>query len=84
MPISCRRLTDVLATSPTGSLFRIERYRFLKKQPNDCAEGEQAAQILIRCRLTNGDPVVWVRGSTYRLKCGAIITAIRVPLAVSD
>lgn len=84
MPLSCRRLSDVLATSPSGGLFRIERYRFLTKQPQDCIGNEQTAQIMTRCRLANGDSVTWVRGSTYRLKCGAIIKAIRVPQGVTD
>lgn len=84
MPLSCRRLSDVLAMSPTGSLFRIERYRFRERPPHDCIDQERAETILTRCRLANGDPVTWVRGSTYRLKCGAIIKAIRVPLAVMD
>lgn len=82
MPISCRRLSDVLATSPTGSLFRIERYRFVKQQPPVSDGSAQTGHTFIRCRLANGDPVVWVRGPIYRLKCGAIIKAIKVPLAV--
>lgn len=85
MTISTRRLSDVLASTESGRLYRIEV--FLKaEEPGaeprpdaarpDAARPDAARYIL---RTTEGERVLPLDRNRYRLKSGEVLTALAPP-----
>ncbi len=69
MTISIRRLTDVLATTESGRLYRIEVF----SQANPPAD---AATIRYILRTSEGEGVIALGDRRYRLKSGEVLTAL--------
>ncbi len=81
MTISIRRLSDVLASTESGRLYRIEV--FLRAgEPGgtaarpDAARPDAARYIL---RTTEGERVLPLDRNRYRLKSGEVLTALTPP-----
>lgn len=72
MTISIRRLTDVLATTESGRLYRIEVFS-QAKQANPPAD---AATIRYILRTSEGEGVIALGDRRYRLKSGEVLTAL--------
>lgn len=72
MPISCRRLEDVIAVSATGARYRIERH--LVQQPD--ANPDAEPHTVLTCRLSTGGEVVEESAGVYRLESGEVIRAV--------
>ena len=73
---TARRLTDVLATAPDGTLYRIER--FVSDPDAYSAMGTSRFDPgRIVCRTSSGEKVAWLGGQTYQLlKSGTSLTAV--------
>jgi len=84
MTISIRRLSDVLASTESGRLYRIEVF-LRAEEPGrvgpghvrpDAARPDAARYIL---RTTEGERVVPLDRNRYRLKSGEVLTALAPP-----
>ena len=73
---TARRLTDVLATAPGGTLYRIER--FVSDPDAYSAMGTSLRpRTHCVCRTSSGEKVAWLGGQTYQLlKSGTSLTAV--------
>ncbi|MBO1013447.1 6-phosphofructokinase [Achromobacter sp. SD115] len=85
MTISTRRLSDVLASTESGRLYRIEVFLRTEEpghvaRPDvarpDAARPDAARYIL---RTTEGELVVPLDRNRYRLKSGEVLTALAPP-----
>lgn len=80
MTISTRRLSDVLASTESGRLYRIEVFLRTEEPghaaPPDAARPDAARYIL---RTTEGELVVPLDRNRYRLKSGEVLTALAPP-----
>lgn len=87
MTISIRRLSDVLASTESGRLYRIEVFLRAGEpggtaaRPDtarpDAARPDAARYIL---RTTEGERVLPLDRNRYRLKSGEVLTALTPPL----
>lgn len=75
MTISTRRLSDVLASTESGRLYRIEVF-LRTEEPGHAARPDAARYIL---RTTEGELVVPLDRNRYRLKSGEVLTALAPP-----
>lgn len=76
MTISIRRLSDVLASTESGRLYRIEV--FLRAgEPGGTAARPDAARYILR--TTEGERVLPLDRNRYRLKSGEVLTALTPP-----
>lgn len=73
MAISTRRMSDVLASTDSGRLYRIEV--FLRADEAGASPMPLAASRYI-LRTSEGDPVVALDDRRYRLKSGEVLTAL--------
>ncbi|WP_088139379.1 6-phosphofructokinase [Achromobacter xylosoxidans] len=82
MSISTRRLSDVLASTESGRLYRIEVFvrREEPARPDaarpDAARPDAARYIL---RTTEGERVLPLDRNRYRLQSGEVLTALAPP-----
>ncbi|MGB3432440.1 6-phosphofructokinase [Achromobacter sp.] len=89
MTISIRRLSDVLASTESGRLYRIEVFLRAEEPGHvgpghvspdaarpDAARPDAARYIL---RTTEGERVVPLDRNRYRLKSGEVLTALAPP-----
>lgn len=86
MTISTRRLSDVLASTESGRLYRIEVFLrteepgAVEARPDtarpDAARPDAARYIL---RTTEGERVMPLDQNRYRLKSGEVLTALAPP-----
>ena len=80
MTISTRRLSDVLASTESGRLYRIEVFLRTEEPGHvarpDVARPDAARYIL---RTTEGELVVPLDRNRYRLKSGEVLTALAPP-----
>ncbi|MCW0210884.1 6-phosphofructokinase [Achromobacter veterisilvae] len=76
MTISIRRLSDVLASTESGRLYRIEV--FLRADgPDAAALPPDAARYILR--TSDGECVLRLDRNRYRLKSGEVLTALAPP-----
>ncbi|MCY1547096.1 hypothetical protein D9M68_831300 [compost metagenome] len=76
MTISTRRLSDVLASTESGRLYRIEV--FLRADgPDAAARRPDAARYIFR--TSDGECVLPLDHNRYRLKSGEVLTALASP-----
>lgn len=88
MTISTRRLSDVLASTESGRLYRIEVFLRAEEpgaaavQP-DAARPYAARPYAARYihRTTEGELVLPLDRNRYRLKSGEVLTALAPPLS---
>lgn len=74
---TARRLTDVLATSPDGTLYRIERFVSDPDAYSALGTSRFDPQTHCVCRTSAGDKVQWLGGQAYTLlKTGTALTAV--------
>lgn len=73
MTISVRRLSDVLATTESGRLYRIEVF-----SQTDLQAGTSAAVHYV-LRTSEGERVIALGERRYRLKSGEVLTALTPP-----
>ena len=73
MTISIRRLTDVLATTESGRLYRIEVFS-QADQANPPANAATTTRYILR--TSEGEGVVALGDKRYRLKSGEVLTAL--------
>jgi len=85
MTISTRRLSDVLASTESGRLYRIEV--FLRAEAPGQAKPDAARPDAARpnaaryiLRTTEGEPVLPLDRNRYRLNSGEVLTALSPPL----
>ncbi|UIP22758.1 hypothetical protein [Achromobacter deleyi] len=77
MPGTARRLTDVLATSPDGTLYRIERFVSDPDAYSALGTSRFDPKTHCVCRTSSGEKVAWLGGQTYQLlKSGTSLTAV--------
>lgn len=78
MAISIRRLSDVLASTESGRLYRIEVFQ----RADD--PGPSGPPLLTGTRYifrtSEGEGVIALGGKRYRLKSGEVLTALSPPL----
>lgn len=72
MTISIRRLTDVLATTESGRLYRIEVF----SQADQASPPASDATTRYILRTSEGEGVVALGDRRYRLKSGEVLTAL--------
>lgn len=72
MTISVRRLTDVLATTESGRLYRIEVF----SQADQASPPADAATTRYILRTSEGERVIALGDRRYRLKSGEVLTAL--------
>lgn len=72
MTISIRRLTDVLATTESGRLYRIEVF----SQADQASLPASAATTRYILRTSEGEGVIALGDRRYRLKSGEVLTAL--------
>ncbi|CAB3742995.1 hypothetical protein LMG3458_06034 [Achromobacter deleyi] len=77
MTISIRRLTDVLATTESGRLYRIEVF----SQADRTHPPASAATTRYILRTSEGERVIALGERRYRLKSGEVLTALTPPPA---
>lgn len=80
MTISTRRLSDVLACTESGRLYRIEVFLRAEEPGHakpDAARPDAARYIL---RTTEGERVLPLDRNRYRLNSGEVLTALPPPL----
>ncbi|RBL80630.1 6-phosphofructokinase [Streptomyces cavourensis] len=75
MTISIRRLTDVLATTESGRLYRIEVF----SQADQASPPASAATTRYILRTSEGERVIALGDRRYRLKSGEVLTALAPP-----
>ncbi|RSE90810.1 6-phosphofructokinase [Achromobacter aegrifaciens] len=80
MTISTRRLSDVLASTESGRLYRIEVF-LRAEMPGTAAARPDAARYIHR--TTEGELVLPLDRNRYRLKSGEVLTALAPPLSES-
>ncbi|WLW60105.1 6-phosphofructokinase [Achromobacter aegrifaciens] len=88
MTISTRRLSDVLASTESGRLYRIEVF-LRAEEPGaaalqaDAARPDAARPDAARYihRTTEGELVLPLDRNRYRLKSGEVLTALAPPLS---
>ncbi|MBC9905418.1 6-phosphofructokinase [Achromobacter xylosoxidans] len=88
MTISTRRLSDVLASTESGRLYRIEVF-LRAEEPGaaalqaDAARPDAARPNAARYihRTTEGELVLPLDRNRYRLKSGEVLTALAPPLS---
>ncbi len=73
MAISTRRMSDVLASTDSGRLYRIEV--FLRADEAGAHPVPLAGSRYI-LRTSEGDPVVALDDKRFRLKSGEVLTAL--------
>jgi hypothetical protein len=74
---TARRLTDVLATAPDGTLYRIERFVSDPDAYSALGTPRFDPKTHCICRTSTGEKVSWLGGQTYRLvKSGTSLTAV--------
>lgn len=73
MAISTRRLSDVLASTDSGRLYRIEV--FLRAEDAGAAPLPQTGRRYI-FRTSEGDAVIALDDKRYRLGSGEVLTAL--------
>ncbi|OAE62053.1 6-phosphofructokinase [Achromobacter xylosoxidans] len=73
MAISTRRMSDVLASTDSGRLYRIEV--FLRADEGDASPVPLAGSRYI-LRTSEGDTVVALDDKRFRLKSGEVLTAL--------
>jgi len=73
MAISIRRLSDVLASTESGRLYRIEV--FLQADDPGTVDPPPAAKRYI-LRTSEGERVIALGDKRYRLKSGEVLTAL--------
>ncbi|ADP15267.1 hypothetical protein AXYL_01934 [Achromobacter xylosoxidans A8] len=80
MTISTRRLSDVLASTESGRLYRIEVF-LRTEEPGHAARPDAARPDAARyiLRTTEGELVVPLDRNRYRLKSGEVLTALAPP-----
>ncbi len=79
MTISTRRLSDVLACTESGRLYRIEVFLRAEEPGHarpDAARPDAARYIL---RTTEGERVLPLDRNRYRLNSGEVLTALPPP-----
>jgi len=77
MTISIRRLTDVLATTESGRLYRIEIF----SQADRTHLPASAATTHYILRTSEGERVIALDERRYRLTSGEVLTALTSPAA---
>ncbi|MCZ8391151.1 6-phosphofructokinase [Achromobacter xylosoxidans] len=73
MTISVRRLTDVLATTASGRLYRIEVFTQPDRQDGP-ATGDMTFRYILR--TSEGERVIALDERRYRLHSGEVLTAL--------
>ncbi|CUI27220.1 Uncharacterised protein [Achromobacter xylosoxidans] len=73
MTISVRRLTDVLATTASGRLYRIEVFTQTERQDGP-APGDMTFRYILR--TSEGERVIALDERRYRLHSGEVLTAL--------
>lgn len=76
MTISVRRLTDVLATTASGRLYRIEVFTQPDRQGGP-ATGDMTFRYILR--TSEGERVIALDERRYRLHSGEVLTALDPP-----
>ncbi|MNT91607.1 hypothetical protein D3C72_2327380 [compost metagenome] len=76
MAISIRRLSDVLASTDSGRLYRIEV--FLQADEPEAGAAPRAGSRYI-LRTSEGDHVIALDDRRYRLRSGEVLTALPPP-----
>ena len=76
MAISIRRMSDVLASTDSGRLYRIEVFL----QADDLgASAPPCAESRYILRTSEGDHVIALGDKRYRLRSGEVLTALAPP-----
>ncbi|CAB3673689.1 6-phosphofructokinase [Achromobacter aegrifaciens] len=85
MTISTRRLSDVLASTESGRLYRIEVFLRAEMPGTAAARPDAARPDAARYihRTTEGELVLPLDRNRYRLKSGEVLTALAPPLSES-
>ncbi|WP_205571574.1 hypothetical protein [Achromobacter sp. B7] len=74
---TARRLTDVLVTSPDGTLYRIERFVADMEAYSALGTSRFDPKTHCICRTSSGEQVTWLGGQAYRMiKNGISLTAV--------
>lgn len=74
---TARRLTDVLATAPDGTLYRIERFVADPDAYSALGTSRFDPSTPCYCRTSSGEKVAWLGGQVYQLlKSGTSLTAL--------
>lgn len=74
---TARLLTDVLATAPDGTLYRIERFVSGHDACSAMGTSRFDPKTHCVCRTSAGDQVAWLGGQAYQLlKSGTALTAV--------
>lgn len=76
MAISIRRLSDVLASTESGRLYRIEVF-LQAHDPGRAAPPPIDARYILR--TTDGEHVIALGDKRYRLNSGEVLTALPPP-----
>ncbi|MGY6271133.1 6-phosphofructokinase [Achromobacter denitrificans] len=76
MTISIRRLSDVLASTESGRLYRIEVF-LQAGGPDTAARPPDAPRYILR--TSDGELVQLLDRNRYRLKSGEVLTALAPP-----
>ncbi|AVG38248.1 6-phosphofructokinase [Achromobacter insolitus] len=81
MTISIRRLSDVLASTESGRLYRIEVFLRAGEPGGTAARPDTARPDAARyiLRTTEGERVLPLDRNRYRLKSGEVLTALTPP-----
>ncbi|WP_088154348.1 6-phosphofructokinase [Achromobacter xylosoxidans] len=77
MSISTRRLSDVLASTESGRLYRIEVFVRREEPARPDAARPDAARYILR--TTEGERVLPLDRNRYRLQSGEVLTALAPP-----
>jgi hypothetical protein len=90
MTISTRRLSDVLASTESGRLYRIEVFLRAAEPGTAAVQPDAARPSAARPdaaryihRTTEGELVLPLDRNRYRLKSGEVLTALAPPLSES-
>ncbi|MDH1299521.1 6-phosphofructokinase [Achromobacter sp. GD03932] len=83
MTISTRRLSDVLASTESGRLYRIEVFLRAEEPGAAALQADAARPDAARYihRTTEGELVLPLDRNRYRLKSGEVLTALAPPLS---
>lgn len=73
MAISTRRMSDVLASTDSGRLYRIEVF-LLADDAGDSAPPRAGSRYILR--TSEGDQVTALDDRRYRLRSGEVLTAL--------